>query len=547
MKRTLAFLAAAAGIILTPNLRAQESVCDLFSHLEGSDGQQVVVTGDLIISKDVTILGAADCDNQYKSALSDSQRVWPTALLLHASAAVTPVQLRLIQSAATEADRVRSQGKVVSASAIFSGRLRLSTTGDIPAELEFDSFENLKVEALPEGASLEAIPICALFQHLSDWTGKRVAVRGEFVNTMEGWWVRGDCQGAFVTDGYRWPVGISLGVPAYHSKETAELYQAKWPAVSKGENLTGMPDVIKTVTFVGTLRIRSDYHVTCIPDGTYRAFGYGHMNAAAAELIVESIRDFELALRPDAPIDAKAGTTQQHCRPPTRAELCAQTDSLNRAVQRGCVERVSEFLAANGIDSKNGRESEALRTAIRSDNKEIAKLLINAGAPVNPSITTLWSPLADAAFAKHFDMMKLLLQAGAKVDAPDHRGMPLLVSTGFFDPATTTILLAAGADTNAADREGETALMKASGHGVKESVKVLIEHHADVNRKDVKGRTALMHAAAGHRSDAIPLLLENGADPNVRDNEGQSALDLADKSNNLGAIAMLSLAVKRSH
>jgi ankyrin repeat protein len=308
-----------------------------------------------------------------------------------------------------------------------------------------------------------------------------------------------------------------------------------------------MPDVIKTVTFVGTLRVRYDYHVTCIPDGTYRAFGYGHMNAAAAELIVESIRDFQLALRPDAPIDAKAGNAQQHCTPPTRAEVCAQADSLNRAAQRGCVDKVREFLAANGIDSKNGRESEALRTAIRSDNKEIAQLLINAGAPVNPSITTLWSPLADAAFAKHFDMMKLLLQAGAKVDAPDHRGMPLLVSTGFFDPATTTVLLEAGADTNAIDREGETALMKASGHGLKESVKVLIEHHADVNRKDVKGRTALMHAAAGHRSDAIPLLLENGADPNVRDNAGQSALDLADKSNNLGAIAMLSLAVKRSH
>ena len=56
-----------------------------------------------------------------------------------------------------------------------------------------------------------------------------------------------------------------------------------------------------------------------------------------------------------------------------------------------------------------------------------------------------------------------------------------------------------------------------------------------------------MHAAASYFSDAIPVLLENGADPNARDNEGNSALELADKSNNLGAIAMLSLAVKRSH
>ncbi|MBZ5684229.1 MAG: ankyrin repeat domain-containing protein [Acidobacteriia bacterium] len=547
MKRTLAFLVATAGMILTPNVRAQESVCDLFSHLEISDGQQLLVTGDLIISKDVTILGAADCDNHYTSALSGSQRAWPTALWLHPSAAVNPVQLRQIQHAAAEADHLRSQGKAVMASATFSGRLRLATTGDIPAELDFDSFENLKVEALPNATSLEVIPICALFQNLSNWKGKRVAVRGEFVSTMEGWWIRGNCQGAFVTDGYRWPVVISLGVPAYHSKETADLYQAKWPAVSKGENLKGMPDVIKTVTFVGTLRLHADYHVTCVGNGTYRAFGYGHLDGAAAELIVESIRDFELAPRPDVPIDAKAGNTQQHYTPPTRAELCAQADSLNRAAQRGCVEKVREFLAASGIDSKNGGESEALRIAIRSDNKEIAQLLINAGAPVNPALTALWSPLADAAFAKHFEMMKLLLQSGAKVDAPDHRGMPLLVSTGFFDPTTTTILLEAGADTNATDREGETALMKASGYGVKETVKILIEHHADVNRKDLKGRTALMHAAAGRRSDAIPLLLENGADPNVRDNEGKSALDLADQSNNLGAIAMLSLAVKRSH
>jgi hypothetical protein len=39
----------------------QESVCDLFSHLEDTDGSQVVVTGDLIIAKDVAVLGAQDC------------------------------------------------------------------------------------------------------------------------------------------------------------------------------------------------------------------------------------------------------------------------------------------------------------------------------------------------------------------------------------------------------------------------------------------------------------------------------------------------------
>jgi len=231
---------------------------------------------------------------------------------------------------------------------------------------------------------------------------------------------------------------------------------------------------------------------------------------------------------------------------PTHSELCAKADTLTHAAQRDCPDRVRELLATNGIDSKTGSESEALTTAIRAGNKDIVEILIQAGAPVNPSQTTLWPPLSDAAFTKHFDIMKLLLAAGAKVDAPDHHGLTLLVSTGYFDPTVTTILLDAGADPNATDQQGESVLMKASAQGLKQSVKILIDHHADVNRKDARGRTALMHAAASHYSDAIPVLLENGADPTARDNEGHSALDLADKSNNLGAIAMLSLAVKRS-
>jgi len=234
-------------------------------------------------------------------------------------------------------------------------------------------------------------------------------------------------------------------------------------------------------------------------------------------------------------------------RQPNRAELCSSADTLTHAAQRGCADKVREILAANGIDSQNGSESEALITAIRAGNKEIVEILLRAGAPVNPSETKLWPPLSDAAFTKHFDIMKLLLESGAKVDAPDHRGVTLLASTGFFDPTVTTILLDAGADPKAADREGQTALMKVSARGLKQTVKILIDHHVDLNQKDVMGRTALMHAAAGHLSDAIPILLENGADVTALDKEGQSALDLADKSNNLGAIAMLSLAVKRSH
>jgi ankyrin repeat protein len=546
MKLGLMLLVATTVLVTATPLLGQESVCELFAHLGTADGNQLTVTGDLIISKDTTVLGAADCDNRYTSSGTGARRLWPTALSLRPSSSVTPAQLQQFQKAASEADNLRSHGQTVSASASFSGRIRLVPVGELPAELVFDSLDNLRVEALPDASSLTVIPICELFQNLPAWKGKRVAVRGEFVSTMEGAWIIGRCKGGFITDGYRWPVSLTFSVAAPYSTQTAKLYQPKWPPPSTGSDLQGQFEVTKTATFVGLLRIKSDYHVFCGRNGAYGAIGFGHLGGAAGELIVEDIRNVELTPQPEFS-HADADTGAQHCSPPDLAARCSKADSLASAVSAGCTDKVRDLLAKEGIDSKDGSESLALQAAIRSGNEPLVKLLIDAGAPVNPKDTKLFSPLGDAVLTRHIEIMKLLLQAGAKVDAADHNGMTLLVGNGFFDPSVTGVLLEAGANVNAIDGRGETALMKASGYGFKQSVKVLIEHHADVNLQDTKGRTALMHAAAGRYSDALPLLLENGADPNARNNDGKTALDLADASNNMAAIAVLSYAAKRSH
>jgi len=290
--KAIPFVAATLLLTATP-LRGQEAVCDLFLNLGGSDGRQLVVTGDLIISKDVAVLGAADCDYRYVGRLEVGSKIlhrWPVALSLHPSARVTPEQLRQFQDAGSEADRLRLAGKTVRASGSFSGRLRIQASGGSPAQLTFDSFDNLKVEALTDPSTPPVIPICELFQNLPAWRGKRIAVRGDFVSTMEGRWISAPCEGAFVTNGYRWPVSLSYAIPAYYSSNTAKLYEPQWPAQPKGkEVLDDSYAPTTTATFVGLLRMRSEYTTRELSNGRVVGNGFGHLNGAAAELIVEAI------------------------------------------------------------------------------------------------------------------------------------------------------------------------------------------------------------------------------------------------------------------
>jgi len=59
------------------------------------------------------------------------------------------------------------------------------------------------------------------------------------------------------------------------------------------------------------------------------------------------------------------------------------------------------------------------------------------------------------------------------------------------------LLLKKGANVNAKDKYGGTALMYAAVKGHKEVVELLIENGADVNAKNIMGKTALMSASRG--------------------------------------------------
>jgi hypothetical protein len=64
--------------------------------------------------------------------------------------------------------------------------------------------------------------------------------------------------------------------------------------------------------------------------------------------------------------------------------------------------------------------------------------------------------------------------------------------------------------------------------GTPQAVKRAIEGGADINAEDGDGRTALMLAASNNANPEVTaLLLKNGADTQIKDNDGKRAIDFA--------------------
>ena len=115
------------------------------------------------------------------------------------------------------------------------------------------------------------------------------------------------------------------------------------------------------------------------------------------------------------------------------------------------------------------------------------------------------------------------------VDTRDSEGRTALLLASMGGHAgIVALLLEKGANPNATDAEGKSALRHAL-HAHPEVAKALLEGGADANQRDGDGRRLLMNGVIGGDAASVRLLLDGGADPNIRNNEGLSPLLIAEE------------------
>lgn len=231
-----------------------------------------------------------------------------------------------------------------------------------------------------------------------------------------------------------------------------------------------------------------------------------------------SIKTLEVLLRakPDLNIVDNDGQT------PLFVAIC------NKSVQA-----VNMLLQAGANPNISSKTISPLHKATHLAEYEIMSLLIQYGACVNAQNFLGKTPLHDAILCatkipeeQHVAIVKMLLKFGADKNAKDHEG-----ATPLFRAAQTDFtqiaqeLLDAQADPNIACNT-ITPLHEASLHGNMQIAENLIHHGAHINAKNYAGRTPLHDAAVclyyccPDPRPIMQLLLANNADEKAIDNDG---------------------------
>lgn len=219
--------------------------------------------------------------------------------------------------------------------------------------------------------------------------------------------------------------------------------------------------------------------------------------------------------------------------------------ALHMAAAAGKMEAVELILMAKAEPNvKDGQGRLAVQLASFADHPEIVRRLV-AGKSDVPDVFTA-AIVGDTA-----RLGELLKGKGELVkDRNEDGSSPLHVAAREGHEGAIRLLLDAGADVNAieAPREGErwlewwTPLHFAVLGGKSKAAKILLERRADVNAADKSKLTPLHYAAWAGDVEMVKVLLAAKADRGAKDAKERTPLDLAQERKHSAVVKLLETA-----
>ena len=222
--------------------------------------------------------------------------------------------------------------------------------------------------------------------------------------------------------------------------------------------------------------------------------------------------------------------------------------ALHWAVRADRIELVQALIRAGAQPDRATRYGlTPLSLAAVNGSAAAVKLLLGAGADANAAGPDGETVLMLASRTGKPDAVRLLLEAGARVNAKESwQGETAVMWAAAENHAEAVTLLAAhGADLNAVSktpefpkvkvdaatmvttalpRGGLTALMLAARQGAVAGVDALARAGANLDAVDPDGTTALVIAIINAHYDVAAVLVEKGANPNIGDSAGMAPL-----------------------
>lgn len=174
---------------------------------------------------------------------------------------------------------------------------------------------------------------------------------------------------------------------------------------------------------------------------------------------------------------------------------------------------------------------------------EVAELVVVAGGIGFTDRVDLESELAKAVYSEILDDVLDLLAAGADPNEAEENGnTPLFISVEDNTLDIARALLTFGANANALNEDDQNPLFSIDDYTPVELVELLLAHGADVKQKAKDGKTPLIHAAEYASPKVLKVLIDAGADVNAADKDGWTPLMRAAWEDSVEKVRMLLLA-----